>query len=469
MAATGILVTLVGGACSPAVGDGKAAQVAQATALVVPPGTLAPSFGGAGSAPSASLTIAAPSAPALSSDPAPAAIPAPSGQVEGAQGTPGYTIEQAISDKAQSTTIAFDALGFLTGNINSDSFFPPGKVADFWGFQYLRDNDPTGLGHNTDFLTKVSLNTLNILSSAQRARLVTLAKSQAGLVQTYALDRFTLMSAFRRDLAGTLPAGTTELSEPAVRAYSASLYQLDGAISLARAKVMGSILAGLTSAQRTELAALKGRGVANWPTAAEPAELRGLERAVKELVMAYSGDLYSWYAGSVTADTYFCPERHGTYFGSFYLKDAPAVGNPGYSIDTTLTANLGTALLGALSPTHASAISSLVDSQRPTLMEIVTVRKAISTRLRALQAGGTVDATQIAALMTTYGRLDGELVYQYATAFVKVGQSLTPGERTALEALRSKVLGTLSLPSRPYLYSTAIAMPSIPSTDFLFK
>ena len=25
----------------------------------------------------------------------------------------------------------------------------------------------------------------------------------------------------------------------------------------------------------------------------------------------------SWYAGSVTADVYFCPERQGTYFGSF--------------------------------------------------------------------------------------------------------------------------------------------------------
>ena len=41
--------------------------------------------------------------------------------------------------------------------------------------------------------------------------------------------------------------------------------------------------------------------------------------------MTYAGDIYSWYAGSVEADVYFCPERHGTYFGSFYLKDTPVM------------------------------------------------------------------------------------------------------------------------------------------------
>ncbi|MCP4994904.1 MAG: hypothetical protein GY934_14140, partial [Gammaproteobacteria bacterium] len=49
-----------------------------------------------------------------------------------------YNIEQALSDRAQGMTIAFDALAFLTGDLGSDSFFPPGKVADFWGFQYMR-------------------------------------------------------------------------------------------------------------------------------------------------------------------------------------------------------------------------------------------------------------------------------------------------------------------------------------------
>ena len=65
---------------------------------------------------------------------------------------PAFAMEQTLSDNAQQMTIAFDGLAFLTGNLGADSFFPPGKVADFWGFQYLRDNDPSEMGHNTDTL-----------------------------------------------------------------------------------------------------------------------------------------------------------------------------------------------------------------------------------------------------------------------------------------------------------------------------
>jgi len=89
---------------------------------------------------------------------------------------PRYTIEQTLSDGAQRCTIAFDALAFLTGDLGADSFFPPGKVADFWGFQYLRDNDPTEMGHNTDFLTRAALNMLHVLPPSQRLELIALAE-----------------------------------------------------------------------------------------------------------------------------------------------------------------------------------------------------------------------------------------------------------------------------------------------------
>ena len=41
-----------------------------------------------------------------------------------------YSIEQAVSDKAQLHTIAFDGLAFLTGDFGGDTFLPPGKVSD---------------------------------------------------------------------------------------------------------------------------------------------------------------------------------------------------------------------------------------------------------------------------------------------------------------------------------------------------
>jgi len=46
----------------------------------------------------------------------------------------GYSIGQAVSDRAQLSTIAFDALAFLTGDFGCNTFLPPGKVADFCGF-----------------------------------------------------------------------------------------------------------------------------------------------------------------------------------------------------------------------------------------------------------------------------------------------------------------------------------------------
>jgi Spy/CpxP family protein refolding chaperone len=380
----------------------------------------------------------------------------------------GMTITQTLSDGAQRNTIAFDGLAFLTGNLGADSFFPPGKVADFWGFQFLRDNDPTGMGHNTDFLTKAALNMLHVLTSAQRAELITLAQSQVGAINQYALDRFVLMAAFRRLLAGDIPSGRSGLDEAAVKAYSAQLYRLDGEISYARAQVMGTIISNLTADQRAYLDAMAGQGMLNWPDVAEPDELRGLDHDVKVAVMTYAGDMFSWYAGSIQADVYFCPERQGTYFGSFYMKDAPAVGNPGYSIPVTLTAEMGETFLGTLTSAQSAIITDLVDVQKPALYAIVDRREDIATQLRRFIAGETPDQAQVLAWMDDYGALDGEIIYRYATAFAQVGQTLTAAQRTQISALRTQILGDLSLPAGAYLYAEPISMPTIPNSDFLF-
>ena len=124
----------------------------------------------------------------------------------------GYTIEQTLSDEAQRNTIAFDGLAFLTGSLGADSFLPPGKVADFWGFQYLRDNDPSEMGHNTDFLTRAANNVLYLLTNSQVEELVALAEGQVSAINQYAYDRFVLMKTFRRLLGGDLlrePVGWT--------------------------------------------------------------------------------------------------------------------------------------------------------------------------------------------------------------------------------------------------------------------
>ncbi|MEI7771683.1 MAG: hypothetical protein WCI67_16955 [Chloroflexales bacterium] len=412
-------------------------------------------------------------ATALPAQQAPAPKPRPSGDQTPPNDTtppgPGtFTMEQTLSDNAQETTIAFDGLAFLTGNLGADSFFPPGKVADFWGFQYLRDNDPSEMGHNTDFLTSASLNMLTVLSADQKAQLITLAKSQVDAINQYATKRFVLMTAFRRMLAGDLPAGTSGLSEDAVKSFSAELYRLDGAISYARAQVMGDILHGLSAEQKASLDAMVGKGMTSWPAVTEPDELRPLSRDEKIAVMTYAGDLFSWYAGSVEADVYFCPERQGTYFGSFYMKDAPAVGNPGYSIGTNITADMGKAFVAALTPAQAPLITGLVETQRSALTDIVEVRRQISSQLRAFIAGETADRATVLGLMEQYGALDGTIIYHFATNFAQVGQSLTDAQKAQLQDLRHQTLGDFA-PKAAFLYAEPIDFPDVPSTDFLFR
>ena len=386
-----------------------------------------------------------------------------------AAGQPAYNTEQAISDKAQGMTIAYDALAFLTGDLGSDSFFPPGKVADFWGFQYLRDNDPSEMGHAGDFLTSAAMNMLNVLTAAQRAELVALAKSQVSQISEYGYMRFVLMDAFRRLVNNKLPSGTTGLNADAVKTYSAKLYRLDGQISYARAQLMGKLITSFSKTQLAYLDAMVGKGMLTWPKVEEPADIKGLDRDVKVAVMTYAGDMYSWYAGSVAADVYFCPERHGTYFGSFYLKDIHAMSDPTYSIPTNLTGDLGEAMLKLLSADQAKLVTSLVDIQKPALQGIVATREQLSVELRKFKSGASTSSNTVLALMEKYGQYDGEIIYNMAVNFNKVYQSLTSAQKTTLLSMRKDLLGDLMYPKGAYLYSEAISMPQIPNTDFLFK
>lgn len=380
-----------------------------------------------------------------------------------------YTITQAISDEAQRNTIAFDGLAFLTGNLGSQSFLPPGKVADYSGFQCLRDNDPTKLGHNTSFLTIISFNVLHILTSDQVNLFIKSAQSQIDMINEFSYKRLPLLKAFRRLKEGDFPSGTSQLSKEAVTAYAAEFYRIDGQISFDRAKLFGEIANSLSSSQRASIDALKSlNGIGNWDSTLEnPLEGLNLQRDISVAVMTYASEIYAWYAGSVTSDVYFCPERHGTYFGSFYLKDWPAMGNPNYTIDETLTASAGQNFLAILTTEQADLVNGIVDLQRNALTELVAKRVAISTELRKFLSAQTADQATILDLSARYGELDGELSYYYATTFTQVYNSLTDEQKTKLTKLADD-LGYID-PEGAFLYSEPIPMPEISNIDFMFR
>jgi hypothetical protein len=382
---------------------------------------------------------------------------------------PRYTIEQTVSDEAQGNTIAFDALGFMTGNFGSQTFLPPGKVADYSGFQYFRDNDQTKLGHNTGFVTIIAANILNILNSTQINMFVDAAKDQIDLINEYGYKRFSLCKVFRRLIVGDLPSGATGLSKEAVLSYSADLYKIDGEISYNRAELFGKVISSLTNVQAAKMRELRNlNGVGNWPSDL-PDKLKdlGLDIDVNVAVMTFASEIYSWWAGSVAADVYFCPERQGTYFGSFYLKDWPAMGNPNYTIDEQLTAGAGRNFLNILTQDQLSLITGLVAVQKTPLLALVDTREDVSNELRKFLKGAAASSTAVQTLSEQYGRYDGEIIYAYATVFSKVYQSLSGTQRNQLTELAGN-LGYID-PEGAFLYSEPIATPVIENTDFMFK
>ena len=377
-----------------------------------------------------------------------------------------YSFAQAMSDTAQLHTIAFDGLAFLTGDFGSDTFLPPGKVSDYFGFQYMRDIDANEGGHNTSFLTRIAENMLAVFAASQKAQLLTLAKAQEADIRRFAEKRLVLIRAFRQNLQGDLPAGSGGLNQQAVMQYSAELYALDGLLAFQRAQVMGTVIRSFSDQQKAALARLMFGDSRTWPDIPEQLDKRSMSHEVNVAVMTYASEMFSWYAGSLEADTYFCPERHGMYFGGFGMKTAPAMGKQDYSISTTLTGDSGEAFLATLTDAQRRHITGLLDLQRRDLDEIARVRRAIATELRRFQQGDSADKDKVLTLSRRYGELDGELSYWYATAFAKVGQTLAADQKARLARMRAS---NPSDPKGPFLYSTPIHMPKIENTDFLFS
>jgi len=394
--------------------------------------------------------------------------PRPSAMPQGPQSrdnTQRYSVEQAISDRAQLNTIAFNGLAFLTGDFCADTFLPPGKVSDYFGFQYMRDIDAAGRGHNTSFLTQIAANMLAILNDGQKAQLVTLGRQQENEIRRFAEKRLSLIKAFRRNLEDDVPAGSKGLDKNAVMKYSADLYEQDGLLAFQRAKVMGEILRSLNNRQKAALDKLVFGDSRIWPDVPESLDRRSMSHEVHVAVMTYASEMFSWYAGSLEADTYFCPERHGMYFGGFGMKTAPAMGKRDYAISTSLTGTGGEAFLAALTAEQRKLITNLVNIQRNDLQEIIKTRQSIAALLRRFQKGETANRTRVLALSKRYGELDGEMSYHYAVAFANVGRTLSAEQKQKIARMRSS---NPSDPKGPFLYSTPIAMPEIANTDFLF-
>ena len=313
-----------------------------------------------------------------------------------------YSIEQAISDKAQIHTIAFSGLAFVTGDFGACTFLPPGKVCDYFGFQYMRDIDASQKGHNPMFLDRITGNVLQTLTPDQRSTLAALAREQAPQYRELAEKRWPLIKAFCEELHAQ---GPVTLNKDAVIRHVADIFEMDAQMSYRRAEVVGGIIAGFTPEQKATLAKLKFGDFSTWPAVDVQAYKlpRGTDKLVNVAYMTYASELFSWYAGSVEADTYFCPERHGTYFGGFYMKDMPAMGKRDFDISTSVTGDSGAEFLRLLTPEQRQHITDIPAAQKAAMREMVDVRRAISVELRTFMDGRTPDKAKVLKLGRRYG------------------------------------------------------------------
>jgi Spy/CpxP family protein refolding chaperone len=381
---------------------------------------------------------------------------APKGPKGGEPQKDKYSIEQAVSDNAQLHTIAFSGLAFLTGDFGASTFIPPGKVCDFFGFQYMRDIDVAQKGHNPIFLNRVAGNVLDVLDDNQKQIFIDLAEQQAPQLEKLAKMRLPLIKAFCMQRDNQIPPGSTGLNEDAVTKYIGAIFAFDAQLSLERAEAMAKVYLSLTSRQKACFAKMKFGDFSTWPAIDERDNLkqqgRGRSRLFNVAYMTYASEFFSWTAGSVEADTYFCPERHGTYFGGFYMKDMPAMGKRNFDISTSVTGDSGRAFLeDVLTPQQRVLITSIANKQREALKEIISVRRSISQELRKFLDGKTPDKAKVLSLGRRYGQLDGQMSWYYASAFAKINRTLTGPQREALMKLRNLE----DYKSAPYyIYST---------------
>ena len=383
------------------------------------------------------------------------------------EGAQKYTIEQAVSDRAQLSTVAFSGLAFITGDFGASTFIPPGKVCDFFGFQYMRDIDAAQKGHNPMFLNRVAGNVLHVLNDDQKKLFSDLAAEQAPQLEALAKMRLPMIKAFCQHLGGQ-----PGLSKEATVQYTAKIFEKDMELSLRRAEVMAQVYNSLDAEQKAYFAKMKFGDFNTWPEMDERDKLkrggRGQSKLFNVAYMTYASEFFSWTAGSVEADTYFCPERHGTYFGGFYMKDMPAMGKRDFDISTSVTGDSGQAFIDqVLTADQRKHILAIAGLQRPALMETIKVRREISTELRKLLTGGTPDQAKLMALGRRYGELDGEMSWYYATAFAAVNQTLTTDQRAELMKLRN-LDGYISAPY--YIYSQAMKEePVLSGVEAFFK
>eukprot|EP00808_Paulinella_micropora_P025307 g7364.t1 len=375
-------------------------------------------------------------------------------------------------------TWGYAGLAWLTGNLCSDSFLPPGKVGEMMGFQFTRDSEPNGLGHNSMFSDYISQHVFSLLTDEQLLTLSAPWREQSYVDLTIAMvsARQPLNYELRKLIAH--PANPSLLNLSAVVSYWQDWQEMDGKVTIRRAKALGAVIRSLNASM---LADIRTFTVPKANTPAQPTALwetnrlrfqrlgiqGGFTRTLwtgetmndNSLLVTLGNQLMSWISEGDYADIYFAPEQVADLFGAFYLKDLEIFNvHAGSTVNLDETADRGQAFLDMLPPALytklAGVAAAAVSWPNGQLAQMYNIRANISHALRALQTGTALaDEAAVLALFREHGRVDGELIAQCAKIFAEIYWALDRDGFCKLHALRPPSIPEAECPGAWFLAS----------------
>jgi hypothetical protein len=308
----------------------------------------------------------------------------------------------------------------------ADTFFPPGELIDFWGFQWIRDTDVDGQGHNSNYAAYAANAILNVLNDTQKGWILDHSYTQVGVLNISSISLANMTSSTYDGLVyGRLPfqmavrdSRALNMVKSRVVKYFGSMYLLAGRVAISRAKLFVRLKNSLNPTQLQTLNSYTG--FYSFPsTSTDTFCSKANGEYVGLMYKTVAGDFLAWFKGNQLRDAYFAPERVASYFGLFYLKDIISLERNALGLSTTidsaLTGNYGLNLQKLLNGDQRPFMTNLLNSELPYAYKLYYARSNITSLLRGF-VSGSVNETLILSFAKQIGEYDGAISYFAALA-----------------------------------------------------
>ncbi|MEM9837691.1 MAG: c-type cytochrome [Pseudomonadota bacterium] len=311
-------------------------------------------------------------------------------------------------------------LTWLTGTPANNDYVSVGRVANYFGFVALRVGSGQSLSRSD-----VGLDTLAVLNRRQRTALINLSEGQRPALQATKDARV----AMNRALEGLLieEPYTYESFIELGKAYGRNEAELGRVIG----RQLGDVSQSLSEEQKTALAAIRGAYISGRGQELDIAkpDIR-LPRDEKVDVINSAARLLSWTTGSAEYNDYEVVGKPSQHFGFVSLRTA--------SNHSVRRGAVAREVRGLLTRDQRQVIDEAAQYNAAKFAEFLTARALLMRALEVALDGGTINAQQISTLGEAVGAIEADMTWSQAQAMLKVRQSMSADQLSALVALRAQ-------------------------------